>query len=282
MTAPAAAAAPRVPARRPFAAARKYGAAFRLALQSQIAYPAEMWLRTIFVGVIMFIFSSLWHTTYGELGRDRLGGLTLAGMLWYLAFTESIILSRPRDAVRLDEEVRTGQLAYQLSRPYNFLLYRFAQVWGERLPRFAVTLLVAAAMAVLFSGGVAVGPAGLLAGLPVLALALAIDFLFVIAISLFAFWAEDTTSFLFIYDRFLMILGGLLLPLDLFPGVLEPIARALPFAVVIYQPARMFVDPDGGRLVAVLAQQLVWLAVATLLAGGLFRYAVRRLQSNGG
>ena len=107
---------------RRLAAARKYLAAFRLSLQSQLAYPAEMWLRTIFVFIIMFIFSSLWHTTYGELGRDRLGGLSLSEMLWYLALTEIIILSRPRDSVRMDDDVRTGQLAYQLTRPYNFLL----------------------------------------------------------------------------------------------------------------------------------------------------------------
>ena len=262
--------------------ARKYLAGFRLSLQSQLAYPAEMWLRTIFVFIIMFVFSSLWHTTFDEMGSARLGGLNLSGMLWYLAITESILLSRPRDSVRMDEEVRTGQLAYQLARPYNFLLFHFAQAWGERLPRFLVTLLAAATMATVFSGGVGVRPLGLLAGLPVLALALALDFLVVLGISLLAFWAEDTSSFLFIYDRFLMILGGMLLPLELFPGALEAVARALPFGAMIYAPARTFVDPDGGRLAVTLAQQAAWLALAALVTGALFRYATRRLQTNGG
>src|SRR3712207_4788163 len=155
----------------------------------------------------------------------------------------------------MDEEVRTGQLAYQLARPYNFLLFRFAQVWGERLPRFLVTVLVAATMATIFSGGVGVRPLGLLAGMPVLALALALDFLVVLGISLLAFWAEDTSSFLFIYDRFLMILGGMLLPLELFPGALEGVARALPFGAMVYAPARAFVDPDAEGLALMLAQQ---------------------------
>jgi ABC-2 type transport system permease protein len=262
--------------------ARKYLAIFRLSLLSQLAYPAELWMRSIFVFIIMFIFSSLWHTTYGEMGRARLGGLTLSEMLWYLAITESILLSRPRDAMRIDEEVRTGQLAYQLARPYNYLLYRFAQMWGERLPRFLITLAVAGALAMLFSGGVGVGWDGLLAGLPALVLALAVDFLLVSAISLLAFWVEDTAPFLFIYDRFLMILGGMLLPLELFPGALETVARVLPFSAVVYAPARMFVDPDGGRLAALIVQQLLALAGAAVVAVGLFRYAERRLQSNGG
>ena len=282
MTAPAVPVGGRLPVGRFALTARKYTAVFRLSLMTQLAYPAEMWLRTIFVFIIMFIFSSLWHTTFTEMGASTLGGLTLSQMLWYVAITESILLSRPRDAMRIDEEVRTGQLAYQLARPYNYLLYRFAQMWGERLPRFLTTLAVAAALATLFSGGVGVTPSGLAMGLPALVLALAIDFLLVTTISLFAFWVEDTAPFLFIYDRFLMILGGMLLPLELFPDALETIARILPFSAVVYVPARMFVDPDGGRLAGLIAQQLITLAVVAFIALWLFRYAERRLQSNGG
>lgn len=268
--------------RRAMLPARKYAAIFRVSLLSQLAYPAEMWLRTIFVLMIMFVFSSLWHTTYGELGRSLLGGLSLTQMLWYLAITESIILSRPRDAVKIDEEVRTGQLAYQLARPYNYLLYRFAQTIGERLPRFAITLAVAAGLAALFSGGVGVAWEGLLAGPPVLLLALALDFVFVSAISLLAFWVEDAAPFLFIYDRFLMILGGMLLPLELFPSTLETVARLLPFSAIVYAPARMFVDPRPEELTALLVQGALTLVVAVALIAALFGYATRRLQSNGG
>ena len=261
---------------------RKYLAAFRVSLLNQLAYPAELWLRTIFVFLIMFVFSSLWHTTYGELGRARLGGLDLSQMLWYLALTESFILSRPRDSLRIDEEVRSGQLAYGLGRPYNWVLYRFAQLSGERLPRFLVTLLVAAALASLFAGGIGVGWWGIVAGLPALALALVLDFLFVLMIGLLAFWVEDTTPFLFIYDRFLMILGGMLLPLELFPAALRVVAQVLPFSAIVYAPARLFVDPDAERLGALLLQQVGTLALAVVAASALFRYAVRRLQSNGG
>lgn len=261
---------------------RKYVAAFRVSLLSVLAYPAELWLRTVFLFIIMLVFSALWHTTYEELGQSRLGGLSLSQLLWYLAITESIMLSRPRTAIQFDADVRSGQLAYDLARPYSYLLFRFAQTCGERLPRFLTTLAVAVALATVFSGGVGVGWDGLAAGLPVLALALTLDYLFVLTICLLAFWVEDTSAFLFIYDRFLMILGGMLLPLELFPDALAAVARALPFAGIVYAPARMFVAPDLGDGLALVARQLGWLAVALLAGGWLFRYATRRLQSNGG
>ena len=270
------------PVRRLRLSGRKYLAAFRVSLRSQLAYPGEMALRLLFVVIIMVIFSSLWHTTFAELGRSRLGGLSLGQMLWYLAITESILLSCPRDSIRIDEEVRSGQLAYALARPYSYLLFRFAQVWGERLPRFALTFAAAVTLATIFSGEVGVSWSGVLAGLPVLVLALTVDYLLVLAICLLAFWVEDTNSFLFIYDRFLMILGGMLLPLELFPDALEQLARVLPFSMLVYAPARTFVHPNLGGLPALLSRQMVTLAVALALAGLLFRHAVRRLQANGG
>jgi ABC-2 type transport system permease protein len=264
------------------ASLRKYGAVFRLSLLAQLAYPAEIWLRLLFVFIIMFVFSSLWHTAYAEMGRSTLGGLNLSQMLWYLAITESIILSRPRDAMRIDDEVRTGQLAYQFARPYNYLLYRFAQMWGERLPRFLITAVVAVTLATVFSRAAGASMAGLMLGVPALLLALAIDFMLVTAISFLAFWVEDTAPFLFIYDRFLMILGGMLLPLELFPGLLETVARLLPFSAIVYAPARVFVDPHGADLIRLLMHQMLALIGASIVAILLLRYAERRLQSNGG
>jgi ABC-2 type transport system permease protein len=265
--------------RRPW---RKYVAAFRISLLSQLAYPGELWLRTLFLVLIMFIFSSLWHTTYGELGRATVGGFTLPRMLWYLAVTESLMLSRPRGTVRLDEEVRTGDFAYALARPYRFVLFRYAQASGERVVRLAVNLAVALPLAFLFTGAVALDPAGLLPGLALAIVAMALDYAMLMSVQLLAFWIEDTTSFQFIYDRLLMLLGGMMLPLSLFPGPLATVARALPFSSVIYGPAQMLVRFDGSEFVALAARQAIWLVIASVVAGVVFRLGTRRVSANGG
>lgn len=262
---------------------RKYTAAFRIGLMSQLAYAGELGIRTIFLVLIMFIFSSLWHTTYAELGRATLGGFSLTQMLWYLAITESIILSRPGDAFRLDEEVRTGGIAYALARPYNFVLYRYAEMLGDRLLRLAVNLAVALPLAFLFSGGrIGIERGAVPAGLLVVPAALTIDYLLIFTVRLLAFWVEDTTPFQFIYDRLLMILGGMLLPLSLFPAPLAAAARALPFSAVVNGPAQTLIGAGGQDLPALLARQGIALAGAALLAGTVFRLGVCRVNANGG
>lgn len=260
----------------------KYGVAFRVSLRNQLAYAGEVWLRTIFIALIMFIFASLWRTTYGEMGRATVGGFTLAQMLWYLAITESIVLSRPRETFRIDEEVRTGDIVYALARPYHFVLFRYAAVLGERLPRLAINLAVALPLAWAFSGGVGLAPAGLAPGAVALLGAMTVDFLFVLSVQLLAFWVEDASGFQFIYDRLLMILGGVLLPVGLFPTRLAAVARALPFSAIINGPAQTLVGFAPAEFLVLLARQAAALLVAAAITATLFRLGARGIQSNGG
>ena len=79
-----------------------------------------------------------------------------------------------------------------------------------------------------------------------------------------------------------MLLGGLLIPLDFFPSWLKTISLNLPFAWIIYGPARLFVDPSLARLGIVLLRQGIWLAVVGGTVWLLYRRAVTRLVINGG
>lgn len=261
---------------------RKYAVAFRVSVANQLAYPGAVWTRSLFLLLIMFIFSSLWHTTYAETGAHTLGDFTLPQMLWYLAITESIILSRPRETLRLDEEIRTGSFAYALARPFSFVLYRFAESMGERVVRLGLNLLIGLPLAWLFAGRPGVTWTGLAAASIALVLGVSIDYLLVLIVQTLAFWVENTASLLFIYERFLMILGGMLLPLSLFPAGIATVARFLPFAAIISGPAQTAVAYDAGEFSALLVRQGVSLVCVALLASVVFRHGVRRTETNGG
>src|ERR1041384_1250089 len=125
---------------------RKYTWVGLTAARSNIAYLGEVATRVIFLGVILYIFMQLWRVTYAQTGAERLGGLTLPQMLWYLAMTESIILSGPRVAQEIDQDVRTGALAVQLIRPLSYPLARLWTTLGERSVRFGLCAGVGAAL----------------------------------------------------------------------------------------------------------------------------------------
>lgn len=116
----------------------------------------------------------------------------------------------------------------------------------------------------------------------VLVLGVAIDFFGAMAIGLCAFWLEDTQPLALLYDRAIMLLGGLLLPLELFPEGIAAILSALPFQLLLYAPARLAVSGDLATLPTALGQLCLTLAAAFLVVRLVHGLALRRLHANGG
>lgn len=265
-----------------FAASNKYFWIARTSAKSNLAYFAEIGSRVFFLGVILYIFLRLWQVTYGETGSHTLGGLSLPQMLWYLAITESIILSGPRVAQSVDQDVRTGAISIHFIRPLSYPLYCLFNTLGERSVRFLVNVSVGALISVVFVGFIPLNPVGIFYFLTVLPLAFVIDFLGNFLIGLAAFWLEDTNGLVLIYSRLTMILGGMLIPLELFPDSWQGILRMLPFSAIVYGPARLFVSPGLHFYQDVLARQVVACVVFACAVAIVFRIASRRVFANGG
>lgn len=260
----------------------KYWAIFRMSVASSLAYITEIAFRAVVLVALMVIFVQLWQTAYSAQPGSHLGAFTLRDIIWYLALVETLATSVPPLNRRVDGEVRSGDLAYLLGRPCSYVFYQYAYYLGERVVRLAMAALVASALALAFVGPPPVSFWGVLAGPLVIFLSISIDFGALFAIGLLAFWTEETESFALIYSRLVLVFGGVLVPLELFPEPLGSIARILPFSALLYGPARTIIKFNPGQFVGLLAQQGLTLAVLALLVAGVYRLAVRRVNINGG
>lgn len=263
-------------------AAGKYTAVGKITFLGHLAYIPELLWRTVFMALIIFIFAQLWRTTYRATGVTALGGLSLAQMLWYLVTTETIILARPRLVSRVAEEVKSGDLAYRLSKPYSYVWYHYASYMAEAGIRLMINFAVGAAVAWLLVGPIPVRSMGVLCALLAAFFGLSIEFFVNMSIGLTAFWVEDAAAFELVYEKMLFILGGMMIPLDLFPGVIRRIALTLPTNLVAYRPARALVAFDPHGIINLFGRQIFWMGGLCLLAGLVFRAGVKRVNVNGG
>lgn len=261
---------------------QKYVAIMRVSIANNLAYLAEVFFRALFLIVLVFIIGQLWKTTYSARGATLLSGFSINDMIWYVAIAETIAMSLPPLTRRIDQEVRSGQLAYLLGRPCNYVFYNFSQYLGERLVRFAINGVVAAAVALIFVGMPHFTWMGILAWPLVTFLALCIEFVAYFSIGLLAFWTEDTNSFTFIFSRLTYVLGGVLIPVVVFPQPLRSIALILPFSAILYGPARTLVHFDLVPFAWLLLQQAVTLAIGGLILLTVYQIAIRRVSINGG
>lgn len=259
----------------------KYVAIFRTQIQNRFAYAAEAAAQSLSIILFVWIFYQLWRATFNASGVTQINGLTLHDTLWYLMLAEVIVLSKPRIARRISEEVKDGSIAYLLNKPFNYLLYHLSIGLGDGLTAMVFNLLFGGVVAWLL-----VGPPPSPAGWPLVLIAVIfswlLDFCINTLIGLSAFIVEEVNAFEWIYQKVLFLLGGLLIPLDFFPEWLQRIALATPFAYTIYGPARLFVDPSLERFTNLVIMQGTWLLALGALLIFSFGRGVRRLVINGG
>jgi ABC-2 type transport system permease protein len=260
----------------------KTWAVLRITIASRFAYLGELLLRTIFLVLILFIFTQLWRVTDRTQDVAGITGFTIAQLIWYLAFTEAIMLSAGRYEQEVDREVRSGDIAYRLARPLPYPLYHLGAMLGERMLRFGLNLLVGIGVALIVVGPIPLAPLSIAAALSAALLAFVVDWVIAFAISLLSFWIENTDGLHLLYSRALMLLGGMLIPLDAYPAWLGAIARALPFQYLVYQPARLFVQADVSGWLHVMGM-LTLLGVAGLIPMLItYHYGLRRVAAQGG
>ena len=117
----------------------------------------------------------------------------------------------------------------------------------------------------------------------VLPMAFIIDFLGALLVGLCAFWLESTQGIALIYSRLMMLLGGLIVPLDVYPD-----SRAAVSTGVAVRGNTPCAGPDAcvSQCLHYFSQCLGLQAACLVVYGAgafaLHSYALRRLFVNGG
>jgi ABC-2 type transport system permease protein len=258
---------------------RKYLAFARIGFNEARAERGELYGRVAFLLAILGIFSALWRAVdeaTPSIGREP------RTMLFYLATTEWILLSAPQIQFQIEADVRRGDLAYQVGRPVSYVGSVFAQALGMLAARSPLLLLASAVAAWLFAGGSPSDPSRFLYAIP---LGLAASIVLValnLTVGLSAFWFDDIAPLHWIVQKFSFVLGGLMLPLPLYPRFLARLAALTPFPAMLYGPASFAFDATPGHAFRLGLELAGWFVVIAGLGAALFRRAAATLQLNGG
>ena len=260
------------------AAVSKYVAFSRVAAAQAWHERGDIAGRVAFFAIILGVFSSLWRAA-GEAGLPM--GADSKQLLWYLAVTEWITLSTPQVHLEIQDTIRRGDVVYRLGRPASFVLGELATGLGQLALRMPVLGVTAAVCAFWFTGW-APPPAALAIVLPFgIAAGMMLTSLHV-WIGLLAFWLQDVSPVYWVSQKLLFVLGGLMLPLELYPEWLQRAAGLTPFPALLGGPASFLLGSAHPRGSELAARLLSWSLVVGLSASWLFRSAQRGLQIDGG
>lgn len=259
---------------------RKYSAVAQTAARSRIAHWQEMGAKSLFFGIILFTFSGLWQCVLGTNGT--LLNFTRQQLIWYLTITEAITLSSTKLASEIEQDVKSGQIAYLLAKPLNYLLYQATYYAGEVIICILLNLLSGGLIALLLVGAPPTTLPSLAQTLILILLGVTVQFCLRAAIALLSFFVEECRPFYWIYSKLIFTLGGLFIPIDLYPDSLRRLAKMLPFQTITYGPARMFISGDWHTFARLAGTALLWCILLACLLRYEFSQGVKQINVNGG
>jgi len=181
-------------------------------------------------------------------------------------------------------DIQQGSLSNYLTKPFSYLLWNFFIELPYRVLQGSFGVVVFLIFFVLFGNIVSIAndPMTLLLASIVIILGYLISFFFKMILGLSALWTTDFSGLVQLTEVILLIFGGFIMPIHIFPFVLQRISFALPFAYMFYFPiiaiAGRLATPELFRLIAV---QLVWLVGLWVVYGLVWKRGVRLFTAVG-
>jgi ABC-2 type transport system permease protein len=251
------------------------------AFAREATYRMEVFTNIGSLLVRLYLMKMVWVALYAQ--NTAPAGVPLHAILTYTVVALMMSLVLEIDGTRLiRDRIREGSIATDLMKPINLPLYFFSDGFGQTL--LHGVLIVPSLLLALFIVHIDVpSPFVLLAFAFSFALGYIVNFLLNFLMNTIAFWTLETFAIQLIVRWVSDVLGGQIVPLIFFPGFLQKIVLALPFAAVYSTPLLIYTGNIApSAYPAAFASQLAWGAGFGVLATFLWRGALRRVVVQGG
>ncbi|HTX73143.1 MAG TPA: ABC-2 family transporter protein [Rectinemataceae bacterium] len=262
--------------------ANKYATAASVSLRNRLAYFGNFLGSLFTYALFIFVFSRIWGAVFSAApGRATIAGYDRAMCIWYFIVAEVPMFGFGHFFYSLAQDMKSGQVAYLLGRPYSFVGYHFSEGMGSAVLESLILLAEGCLLGLLFVGSLPVVSALQAAAVVVsLLLAGSLQFLLQFALAMTAFWFEENTAFFWIFQKLALVVGTLI-PIEFLPAAAQRLAWLTPFPLLSYAPARIAIafDHQSARLLII---QAAWLVGAAALCRLLFGVGRRMISSQGG
>src|SRR6478736_5046300 len=120
----------------------KYLSVFNIGLQNTFVYRWNYFLRALFGLIPLAGTVFLWRAIFEEPGGRGFGGYDYGSMIYYYLLTilVSNLVTPTEDDWQIAADIRDGQINSFLTKPLNYLGYRFSIFLSGRLVYTLVTL----------------------------------------------------------------------------------------------------------------------------------------------
>jgi ABC-2 type transport system permease protein len=259
---------------------------FKLVWIERLAYRVNFFLEILSGILSSLIVIFLWLAVYRSGGREIIGGYSVEEMVTYLlgaGLINSFILTTAENP-ETSQSIQNGTLSSLLLQPISPYVIWFIRDIGSKTFLFLLGLAGYLVVFLFFRGYLlfSTGPGHIVFFLFSLVLAALLQFLLFEALSLLAFWVENTYGIRFTMRVIMEVVGGAIIPISFLPQILQKIFFCLPFPFMIYLPMRIYLGKISlGEIPAEFVKELCWIAGLALLNLIIWKRGIRQYVSMG-
>lgn len=201
---------------------RVFRQVFSLELRKQMSYRVDFWVNSLFAFVAAIgVMYYLWKSIYADLNGQTIGGYSLGGMITYYLLVILIgrLVRGSQQIMTIATDIYDGGLTRYLLYPTSYLSFKYAEHLGTLLPVMAQVVFfgLAAPLFLDLPPEFHFSFINLLLALVIILLANLLYFLLSLPLQLVAFWADNVWSLVVMLHFIGALLGGAMLPMELFP-----------------------------------------------------------------
>ncbi len=237
---------------------------WRQAWQERVVMPVQL----VTYGLLITIFSSIFMITpFKELPVSIT--LNASVMIWYIIVTELVTFAGGGQNFHdIRGDILDGQFSASLQRPKSYFRTKMWTWVGTNVVRASVFLLGGTVLGILFTGTLPYS----LVQLPFLLLSIYIGTLIYSAayfiLGAIEVWGPYARPAMWISQKCAFLLGGLILPLQLYPAWLQTLAWLTPYPAMLNIPGKIAFAPSWEEMATNLGIQVFWLIL--IITGGFF------------
>ena len=132
---------------------KKYLYIYKATLIENLNYMSSVMIRFLNFIVMMFVFINLWQYIYSD-SSQIISGYTMEQMIWYVLIAEVLWFGTRNKILttEISEDIKTGNIAYNINKPYNYIYYIISKHLGEITIKSIIFFILGIILGIIFVG----------------------------------------------------------------------------------------------------------------------------------
>lgn len=260
---------------------------FKLRLQTFMQYrtAAIAGLTTQFFWAIMLIF--IYYTFYSK--GNNIKEITLSQIITYTWLHQafySLLTVRQQD-LEISKSIKSGNVAYEIIRPYNLYLWWYIKTITKRLSAGLLRFLPIILIGLLLPSPYKLSLPYSTTHFILFLISLILGVLLVSSINMLiysiGFYTYDESGIRNILNSIIELLAGSLVPVVLLPKIIQNSTYYLPFRLISDLPFRIYSNNinilEGINSIIL---QIIWIIILTLIGNQIIKKSLNKVFIQGG